>query len=52
MVIDHIDDNTFNNDIKNLQPLTYKQSIEKRKGHKCKYTTEKWRLEHENSKDK
>ena len=52
MVIDHIDNNTFNNDISNLQPLTYKESIEKRSGHKCKFTTEKWRLEHEVNKDK
>ena len=45
MVIDHINDKTLENDINNLQPLSYKDSIAKRKGYKNQYQTPRWKKE-------
>ena len=52
MVIDHIDNNPYNNRIENLQKLTPEENLEKRfvdnpKGHKNERTTELYKLKWE-----
>lgn len=42
MDVDHIDGNSLNNNLYNLQLLSRKDNLAKRKGNKSKYTTEKW----------
>lgn len=41
--IDHINGDSLDNDINNLRPITRKENLAKRHGHKCKYTTEKFK---------
>ena len=46
MDICHLDDNPDNNNINNLKAVTHRENINMRKGNKCKYTTDKWKEEH------
>lgn len=43
MDVDHIDGNSINNDINNLQLLTRKENLARRKGYKCQWQTPKYK---------